>query len=121
MVRGALALARVPVDESPAHSVGQGLRQQHEVDPHAPVIVEVTGAVIPPGVKTVLLVDQPKGVDEPDGLDLGERGPLGLADVGRAEELGRVVDIAILRCDVEVSANGDRRRRITCRRRNQVA
>ena len=47
VVGGQLALAGVAVDDRPRDSLGDGRGREHVVDPHAAVLVEVAGAVVP--------------------------------------------------------------------------
>ena len=48
MVRRLLALAGVAIDDAPAGRRGHGCRRQDQIDPHAPTLMEVAGAVVPP-------------------------------------------------------------------------
>ena len=45
---GLLALAGVAVDDDPLRAVDDRRRRQHEVDAHAPTLVEVAAPVVPP-------------------------------------------------------------------------
>ena len=62
MVGRQLALAGRAVDEHVLEPLGQRPADQHQVDPHAPVVVEVAGPVVPVGEETVLLVAEAEGV-----------------------------------------------------------
>ncbi len=70
------------------------------------VLVEVAGAVVPPGVLHGLRVDAAVGVDEAAVEQAAEARPLVLGHV-RGEER-RVVDVEVGRRDVEVAADGER-------------
>ena len=72
-------------------------------------LVEVAGAVVPPRVAPRSA--SPYGaedVDEAPALELGQRLALGRAHVRGADELGRVVHVAVVGGDVEVAAHDDR-------------
>src|SRR5439155_22380139 len=45
-----LALARLTIALGPYRALGDRARRQQVIDPHSEVLVEVPGAVIPPGV-----------------------------------------------------------------------
>ena len=88
------------------HSVsrlGDRRRDQDRVDPQAELLVEVAGAVVPPG-EAGLVGMELSGTSRPsrpraalEALALGRR------DVGRADERGRVVDVDVGGADVEVA------------------
>ena len=92
-----------------------GARGEHQVDAQAAVLVEVAGAVVPPRVQAVAVVVLAEDVDEAPVDEAGERGPLGGRDVGGADELGRVVDVAVVGGDVEVAADDHVGRRVAPR------
>ena len=70
------------------------------------MLVEVSGPVVPPGEQPVLLVPLPEGVHQAPFHESGEGFALGVAHVRGADELGRVVDVAVFGRDVEVAAEG---------------
>ncbi len=55
-------------------------------------------------MKTPGLVEAREHVGEPPGLDLAQGGPLGLAHVRLADEVGRIPHVPVVGCDVEVAA-----------------
>ena len=106
MIGRQLALAGVAVDEPPLHVLGQRLAHQHEVDAHAPVVVEVAGPVVPVREQLVGVgIEQPEGVLQAPVLEAGDGVALGLGDVGRPDEGGRVPHVAVLGRHVEVAAH----------------
>src|SRR6202035_3358171 len=64
VVGGLFALAGVAVDEGVGDPIGERVGQHHEVDPQAHVLVEVPGAIVPPGEQLVLVVTEAEAVDE---------------------------------------------------------
>ena len=67
--RWSRALAVVPLDADAGEACGQRLAHEHVVDPQAEALVEVAGAVVPPG--ELLLV----GVQAAEGVDAAGRRP----------------------------------------------
>src|SRR5207302_5428899 len=59
-----------------------GSGDEDQVDAHPPVLVEVTGPVVPPREQAVFVVALTKGVYQAPFLQLSEGLSLGLADVG---------------------------------------
>src|SRR5262249_22921288 len=73
MVRGdGLALSGFAVDLDEDRSFRDGLGDEQVVDAHAEVLVEVTGAVVPPGVLPGVGVPRAEDVDEAPRTELGE-------------------------------------------------
>src|SRR5207302_10097827 len=89
-----------------------GSGDEDQVDAHPPVLVEVTGPVVPPREQAVFVVALTKGVYQAPFLQLSEGLSLGLADVGGPLEARRVPEIAVLGSDVEIAADGHGCRRI---------
>ncbi len=102
-------LAGVAVDEGPGHPVGEGGRQQDQVDAHAPVLGEVPGPVVPPAEQAlggrVLLSER---IAEAQRLELADRGPLLGRDVGRALERRHAPHVDVVGRDVDVAAHRPR-------------
>src|SRR5947207_655037 len=64
MIRRRLPLARVAIDQCPLRLFGQRLRREHQVDPHAEVLVEVARSVVPPRIQAADVVVAAEHVDE---------------------------------------------------------
>src|SRR5207302_8482610 len=95
VVGRSLALAGEAVDERERRPLGQRFGGQHQVDAQAPMLVEVAGPVVPPGVQTVVDVEAAKHVDQAPLLEGGDRLALGRAHVGAAVKLGGIPDVAV--------------------------
>src|SRR5262249_32618689 len=109
MVRGdGLALSGFAVDLDEDRSFRDGLGDEQVVDAHAEVLVEVTGAVVPPGVLPGVGVLRAEDVDEAPRTELGEGAPLRLRDVRTPMAGNRVPDVRVRRGDVEVASERDR-------------
>src|SRR5262249_44755724 len=79
VVRGdGLALAGVAVDLDEDRSFRDGLRDEQMVDAHSEVLVEVAGAIVPPGVLPGVGVLLAEDVDQAPRAELGEGAPLRL-------------------------------------------
>ena len=84
---------------------GERRRQVDVVDPHPEVLVEVAGAVVPPGEEARLGVELPHDVDHPPCPQLRDGRPLARRDVGRAVHRGDVPDVDVLGRHVVVAAD----------------
>src|SRR5437762_11960703 len=103
MVRGSGALARITVDRGPGHALGDGTGREHEIDPHAPVLVEVAGAVVPVAEETLDVgIHAPERVVHAPLLEPRDGLTLRRGDVRRPDELRRVPPLAVGGCDVEI-------------------
>ena len=107
MITRQLALAGVAVDDHERRSVGDRPAAEHEVDAQTATLVEVAGPVVPPRVHAIGVVVLAEDVDQAPRLDRGERLAFGRTGVRCADELGRVVHIAVVGCDVEVTGYDD--------------
>ena len=65
--------------------------------------MEVAGPVVPPGVEAGLGVERPDDVDEAPVAEPGEGRPFGRGDVGCPDIRLRIVNVEIVRGDVEVA------------------
>src|SRR5207302_5237133 len=101
VIRGqGLALPRFAIDLGPYRPPGDRLGDEQVIDPHAEVLVEVAGTIVPPRVAPRLGPAQTVDVDQAPAAELGERAALGLGNV-RAPMAGRgVPDIRVRRGDV---------------------
>src|SRR5256886_9786327 len=109
MVGGLRPLALVAIDLDGAAARGERGREQNMVDPEPPAAVEGAGAVVPPREETALLAVKPERVTESPRDQIAERRALRLTEHDLAAPLLRVPDVAVLRRDVEVAAEHDRR------------
>ena len=88
-----------------------GARHQQVVDPHAVVLVEVAGPVVPPRVAARLRPQRAVDVDQAPVQQVAERRALRLRHVGRAVDGRLIPDVDLGRRDVEVAADHERLRR----------
>src|SRR5579875_3026173 len=86
VVGGLLALAEVAVDAAGGEALGEGGADQREVDAQAETLVEVAGAVVPPGVLDLVGMDRAVGVDHAAVEDLAQAAALRRGHVGAALE-----------------------------------
>ena len=93
-------------------ALGHGPGDVEVVDAHTQPLVEVAGAVVPPRELARLGVVQAIGVDQAPFPQRRDGGSFRLRDVRRACEVGHVVDVRILGCDVEIAADHQRLGRI---------
>ena len=85
------------------------LRRVDQVDPHAHVLVEHAGAVVPIGERVGALHRLRDDVDESQARAARSSAcPFGLGHVGGTDERGRVPHVGVGRRDVEVAADSQR-------------
>ena len=105
--RDRLALARLAVDLDRDDTFPEARRGQQVVDAHPEVLVEVAGAVVPPGVAAGLGMVLPIDVDQPPAAEPRERVALRRGNVGPA-----VADLRVPHVDVfgrvEIATEGQR-------------
>ena len=89
---------------------GERRRQQDRVDPQPHLLVEVPGAVVPPGEAGLVGVQRRGRRRRCRRPAAREALALGRGDVGLADERRRVVDVEVGRADVEVARDDQRRR-----------
>src|SRR5262245_30957070 len=108
VVRGQGSLALLAIDRGRGAARGERRACQDEIDARAVVPGKGQHAVVPPRVEAALLAVQAQGVAEAPGAHRVERrARLGVEQDGRLP-YGRIVDVARLRRDVEIPAQGDR-------------
>src|SRR5215510_5943157 len=108
-----LALAGLAIDLGSESPIGHRRGHEQVIDAHAEVLVEVAGAVVPPGVAAALGVVKPVGIDEAPAPQPGEGFALGRRHVRPPVAGLRIPDVGILGSDVEVTSQDEGARRIT--------
>ena len=84
---------------------GHRVAGQHQVDPHAEVLVEHPGPVVPVGEHPLGRPAIAHDVVQAERLQVGQRLALGRRDVGLADVGGRVEHVGVGRRDVHVTAH----------------
>src|SRR4030095_4947045 len=108
VVRGeGLALAGFAVDLAEYCSFRARLGDEQVVDAHAEVLVEVAGAVVPPGVLPGVGVLLAEGVDQAPRAEPREGAPRRLRDTRAASEADATPDGRVRRGDVVVTSQRD--------------
>jgi hypothetical protein len=103
-----LPLTGVAVDDSPTRSSSDCLGREDQVDAKATSLMEVSRSIVPPRIETSLVVVTAKDVDETPRLEFAQGITLGLAHMCGSDETCRVVHVAIVRGDVEVTSHDHR-------------
>ena len=99
------ALARVAVDPRGLDAVGHRPAREDEVDPHAEVLVEHAGAVVPVGEDALVGPAIADDVMQAQRRELGERLALRRGHMRLADVRVRVEDVLVGRRDVHVAGD----------------
>jgi Ser/Thr protein kinase RdoA (MazF antagonist) len=105
VVTGPGALASLAVDPRRLHPAGHRAGRQDQVDPHAEILVEHTGPVVPVGEHPLLRPPVPHHVPQAQALQLGQGGAFRRGDMSLAHVGGRVEHVGVGRRDVHVPAD----------------
>src|SRR6266850_197981 len=113
MVRGGgLAFPGLPIDLRPNRPLSDRPRRKQVVDSHPEILVEVSGAVIPPGEAAGLGMMPAVDIDQPPLAQTKERLTLPRRHVRSPMTEPRIPDILVRWGDVEVTAENERLVRI---------
>src|SRR5690349_16008969 len=103
-----LAFPALAIDLRPHGALRQRSGYQQVVDPHAEVLVEGAGPVIPPGVAAGLIVMETIAVHQTPATQAGERLALPRRHVGPAVADSRIPYVSVVGSEVEIAADNER-------------
>src|SRR5580700_11547073 len=108
VVGGLRSLSRLAIAICRTQPRKDRFAHKSQIDAHAPPLVKGAGAVVPPGEGTDLLrVHDAHRVTQAPALDLRQGCALRGGHVRHPFELRDVPDVSVLRCDIEVTEDGD--------------
>ena len=108
VIRGRLTLACVAIDDHGSAARGHRFGAQDVIDAQPPILGKAELAVVPPSVLTRLRMKLAERVHQAPATDLGQGGPLvGMAHHPIAPSIG-IVNVPVLRRDIEIAAKDQR-------------
>ena len=107
VVGRALAPSGLLVDAAGSAGLCERSRAEDEIDAQAVIAAKAEHSVVPPAEEPLLLLEEPEEVAETHVEELAEGGPLGIAAEDLAAPLLGIVDVPVLRGDVEVAEHDE--------------